>query len=132
LVGRIADDVSKDRDAHIHGAIPAGLFRIPLPDGWRGARHVSTYVTSLVEQGFVIGGLAEPAPDARVIAEQPLRAGLPPCLLISGLRSWRTANDPLSSQGTSPRCTNACTPFRQHYYRRASPSQTRAPAATLN
>jgi hypothetical protein len=44
-------------------------------------------VTSLVEHGFVIGRLAEPAPDARVIAEQPLRAGLPPFLLISGLRS---------------------------------------------
>ncbi|WP_405527569.1 class I SAM-dependent methyltransferase [Streptomyces canus] len=68
-----------------------GFWRSANPDGARRAgnqhRMLSTYVTSLVEHGFIIGRLAEPAPDARVIAEQPLRAGLPPFLLISGLRS---------------------------------------------
>ncbi|WP_405969301.1 hypothetical protein OG496_02135 [Streptomyces sp. NBC_00988] len=68
-----------------------GFWRSANPDGARRAgnqhRMVSTYVTSLVEHGFVIDRLAEPAPDARVIAEQSLRAGLPPFLLISGLRS---------------------------------------------
>ncbi|MEV7732875.1 methyltransferase domain-containing protein [Streptomyces sp. NPDC088921] len=68
-----------------------GFWRSANPDGARRAgnqhRMLSTYVTSLVEHGFVIGRLAEPVPDARVIAEQPLRAGLPPFLLIRGLRS---------------------------------------------
>ena len=68
-----------------------GFWRSANPDGARRAgnqhRMLSTYVTSLVEHGFAIGRLAEPAPDVRVIAEQPLRAGLPPFLLISSLRS---------------------------------------------
>ncbi|MDQ0934605.1 hypothetical protein [Streptomyces turgidiscabies] len=48
---------------------------------------LSTYVTVLVGHGFAIECVAEPPPDARVVAEQPLRAGLPPFLLISGRRS---------------------------------------------
>ncbi|MDT0487280.1 class I SAM-dependent methyltransferase [Streptomyces doebereineriae] len=68
-----------------------GFWRSANPDGARRAgnqhRMLSTYVTSLIEHGFVIGRLAEPAPDARVLTEQPLRAGLPPFLVISGLRS---------------------------------------------
>ncbi|MDQ0904501.1 hypothetical protein QFZ22_000486 [Streptomyces canus] len=68
-----------------------GFWRSANPDGARRAgnqhRMLSTYVTSLLEHGFVIESVVEPAPDARVVAEQPLRAGLPPFLLMSGRRS---------------------------------------------
>ncbi|CAM5452614.1 class I SAM-dependent methyltransferase [Streptomyces canus] len=68
-----------------------GFWRSANVDGARRAgnqhRMLSTYVTSLVEHRFAIDSVAEPAPPAQVVAEQPLRAGLPPFLLISGLRS---------------------------------------------
>ncbi|WUO77863.1 class I SAM-dependent methyltransferase (plasmid) [Streptomyces canus] len=92
-----------------------GFWRSANPDGARRAgnqhRMLSTYVTSLVEHGLVIGRLAEPAPDARVIAEQPQRAGLPPFLLISGLRSPTTGAS--TSRGRA-----------QHLRRRRHPSRT--------
>jgi SAM-dependent methyltransferase len=67
-----------------------GFWRSANPEGARRAgnqhRTLSTYVTVLVEHGFTIEGTAEPAPGARVVAEQPLRAGLPPFLLFSAVR----------------------------------------------
>jgi SAM-dependent methyltransferase len=64
-----------------------GFWRSANPEGARRAgnqhRMLSTYVTVLVDQEFTIEGAAEPAPDARVVAEQPLRAGLPPFLVVS-------------------------------------------------
>ncbi|MEW2115353.1 class I SAM-dependent methyltransferase [Streptomyces sp. NPDC005474] len=68
-----------------------GFWRSANPDGARRAgnqhRMLSTYVTSLVEHEFAIESVAEPAPDARVIDEHPMRAGLPPFLLVRGRRS---------------------------------------------
>ncbi|ELP70618.1 methyltransferase domain protein [Streptomyces turgidiscabies Car8] len=68
-----------------------GFWRSANPDGARRAgnqhRMLSSYVTDLLEHGFAIESVAESTPDARVVAEQPLRAGLPPFLLISGRRS---------------------------------------------
>jgi len=45
-------------------------------------RSISSYVTMLIDNGFTLEVLAEPAPNDRVRASNPHRAGLPPFLLI--------------------------------------------------
>lgn len=68
-----------------------GFWRSSDPEGVRRAgnqhRMVSTYVNGLLEHGFVIESMAEPAPGAKVAAQQPRRAGLPPFLLLRARRS---------------------------------------------
>ncbi len=53
-----------------------------------GNRHrtLSGYVMPLIEQGFSIETLAEPPVNARIAAEQPHRAGIPPFLLVGARR----------------------------------------------
>ncbi|GAA2168040.1 MULTISPECIES: hypothetical protein [Glycomyces] len=43
---------------------------------------LSTYVTAFIGHGFALEAMAEPVPDASVVAEQPRRAGLPPFIVI--------------------------------------------------
>jgi SAM-dependent methyltransferase len=63
-----------------------GFWRSTNPQGVRRAgnqhRMISTYVRVLIAQGFMIEVMKEPVPDARVAAQQPQRAGLPPFLLV--------------------------------------------------
>jgi SAM-dependent methyltransferase len=63
-----------------------GFWRCTNPEGARRAgnqhRTLSTYVTALIGHGFTIEAMAEPAPNARLTAQQPQRAGLPPFLLV--------------------------------------------------
>ncbi len=63
-----------------------GFWRSGNPEGVRRAgnqhRMLSAYLGALVARGFVIEAVAEPLPDARVVAEQPERADLPPFLLV--------------------------------------------------
>jgi hypothetical protein len=40
----------------------------------------------LIDHGFILDLVAEPAADHRVAAEQPPRAGLPPFLLVRARR----------------------------------------------
>ncbi|MFD8806441.1 class I SAM-dependent methyltransferase [Streptomyces sp. NPDC059597] len=88
---RWLDDGDQPRGRVVGTYLAEGFWRSANPDGARRAgnqhRTLSTYVTALVKQGFTIEGAAEPTPDARVVAEQPQRAGLPPFLLISCRRS---------------------------------------------
>lgn len=67
-----------------------GFWRSANPNGARraGNQHhtVATYVTALIEYGLTIEVMAEPAPDEKVITEQPQRSGLPPFLLIRACR----------------------------------------------
>lgn len=46
-------------------------------------RAISTYVTAVLEHGFVLRSLDEPAPSDEVSAAAPHRLGLPPFLVIS-------------------------------------------------
>ncbi|WP_199042593.1 class I SAM-dependent methyltransferase [Glycomyces salinus] len=63
-----------------------GFWRSDNPQGVRraGNRHrkLSTYVAALIEHGFALEAMTEPAPDEGVVAEQPRRAGLPPFLVL--------------------------------------------------
>ncbi|HZG04486.1 MAG TPA: hypothetical protein VE546_13085 [Streptomyces sp.] len=63
-----------------------GFWRSANPAGARRAgnqhRTLSTYLTALVRHGFRIEAVDEPAPDARVAAAQPQRAGLPPFIVV--------------------------------------------------
>ncbi len=63
-----------------------GFWRSDDPESVRRAgnqhRTLSTYLTTLVARGFRIEAVAEPSPNAEVIAEQPQRADLPPFLLV--------------------------------------------------
>ncbi|MEU5155652.1 methyltransferase domain-containing protein [Glycomyces sp. NPDC021274] len=65
-----------------------GFWRSTNPQGVRRAgnqhRMLSTYVTALIGNGFALEAMAEPVPDASVVAEQPRRAGLPPFIVIRG------------------------------------------------
>ena len=64
-----------------------GLWRSPHPHSVRRAgnhhRTLSTYVTAVLEHGFVLRSLDEPTPSDAVRAEAPHRLGLPPFLVIS-------------------------------------------------
>lgn len=64
-----------------------GLWRSPHPHSVRRAgnhhRTIRTYVTAVLEHGFVLRGLDEPAPSDEIRAEAPHRLGLPPFLVIS-------------------------------------------------
>jgi SAM-dependent methyltransferase len=63
-----------------------GFWRSTNPQGVRRAgnqhRMLSTYVSALIGNGFVLEAMAEPIPDKNVLAEQPRRAGLPPFIVI--------------------------------------------------
>ncbi len=63
-----------------------GFWRSANPGGVRRAgnqhRTLSRYLMVLIDHGFVLELVAEPAADQRVAAEQPRRVGLPPFLLI--------------------------------------------------
>jgi len=63
-----------------------GFWRSGNPDGARRAgnqhRKLSTYLTALVGHGFSIEAVDEPTPDARVVAAQPHRVGLPPFMVL--------------------------------------------------
>ncbi|MEU6265478.1 class I SAM-dependent methyltransferase [Saccharopolyspora shandongensis] len=63
-----------------------GFWRAANPQGVRRAgnqhRMLSRYLTVLIDQGFMLDMVAEPAADQRVVAEQPRRAGFPPFLLV--------------------------------------------------
>jgi SAM-dependent methyltransferase len=67
-----------------------GFWRSANPEGARRAgnqhRMLSRYLTVLIDQGFILDMIAEPAADQRVVAEQPRRAGLPPFLLVRARR----------------------------------------------
>jgi SAM-dependent methyltransferase len=67
-----------------------GFWRSDNPEGARRAgnqhRTLSTYLTALLEQGFALEAIAEPAPTEPVRAEQPLREGLPPFLVVKAVR----------------------------------------------
>ena len=68
-----------------------GFWRSANPQGVRRAgnqhRMLSTYVNTLVAQGFAIEAMHEPLPDDRLVAAQPHRAGLPPFLIVVGRRT---------------------------------------------
>jgi ubiquinone/menaquinone biosynthesis C-methylase UbiE len=63
-----------------------GLWRTAKPQSVRRAgnyhRTIATYVSALMDHGFALEVLAEPAPDDQVRETNPHRAGLPPFLLI--------------------------------------------------
>ena len=63
-----------------------GHWRSPHPHSVRRAgnfhRALSTYVTAVLEHGFVLRSLDEPAPSDEVRAAVPHRLGLPPFLVI--------------------------------------------------
>ncbi|MET0454815.1 MAG: class I SAM-dependent methyltransferase [Mycobacterium sp.] len=63
-----------------------GFWRSTHPQSVRRAgnyhRTISSYTAALVDHGFSVEVLAEPAPDERVIATNPHRAALPPFLLV--------------------------------------------------
>lgn len=63
-----------------------GFWRSDNPRGVRRAgnqhRMLSTYLTALITHGFLVEVAAQPMPDARVVAEQPRRAGLPPFFVV--------------------------------------------------
>ncbi|MEV0645280.1 methyltransferase domain-containing protein [Phytomonospora sp. NPDC050363] len=64
-----------------------GFWRSANATGVRRAgnqhRTIASYAMGLVMCGFTIDLVSEPAPNARILAEQPRRAGLPPFLLIA-------------------------------------------------
>lgn len=64
-----------------------GLWRSTHPHSVRRAgnyhRTISTYVTAVLDHGFALQSLEEPAPSDAVRAEVPHRLGLPPFLLVS-------------------------------------------------
>jgi SAM-dependent methyltransferase len=63
-----------------------GFWRSTNPGGVRRAgnqhRTLSRYLMTLIDHGFTLELVAEPAADQRVAVEQPRRVGLPPFLLI--------------------------------------------------
>ena len=63
-----------------------GFWRSTHPQGVRRAgnyhRTITTYMTTLIDHGFLIEDFAEPAPDERVVAANPHRAALPPFVLV--------------------------------------------------
>lgn len=63
-----------------------GFWRLNEPQSVRRAgnyhRTIATYVNTLMNHGFALDVLAEPAPDDRVRATNPHRIGLPPFLLV--------------------------------------------------
>lgn len=61
------------RSAHPHSVRRAGNYH----------RTISTYLTAVLNHGFVLRSCDEPAPTDAVRAEAPHRLGLPPFLLIS-------------------------------------------------
>jgi SAM-dependent methyltransferase len=67
-----------------------GFWRSTHPQSVRRAgnyhRTLSSYTAALINHGFSIEVLAEPAPNERVIATNPHRAALPPFLLIGATR----------------------------------------------
>ena len=64
-----------------------GFWRSANATGVRRAgnqhRTIASYAMGLVMCGFTIDLVAEPAPNARILAEQPRRVGLPPFLLVA-------------------------------------------------
>ncbi|MFE4371693.1 class I SAM-dependent methyltransferase [Streptomyces sp. NPDC056835] len=68
-----------------------GFWRSRNPEGARRAgnqhRKLSTYLAALMRNGFGIEAVEEPTPDARVVAAQPQRAGLPPFMLLHARRA---------------------------------------------
>ncbi|WP_371794209.1 class I SAM-dependent methyltransferase [Streptomyces sp. NBC_01718] len=68
-----------------------GFWRSGNPEGARRAgnqhRKLSTYLNALMRNGFTIEAVDEPAPDARVAASQPQRAGLPPFMVLQARRA---------------------------------------------
>lgn len=68
-----------------------GFWRSSNPNGARRAgnqhRKLSTYLTALMRGGFTITAVDELAPDPRVLAAQPQRAGLPPFMLFDVRRA---------------------------------------------
>ncbi|MCF3103215.1 class I SAM-dependent methyltransferase [Streptomyces roseoverticillatus] len=74
-----------------------GFWRSSNPKGARRAgnqhRTFSTYLTALVRHGFTIEALDEPAPDARIAATQPWRAGLPPFMVLHTRRARTKHSD---------------------------------------
>lgn len=64
-----------------------GFWRSANATGVRRAgnqhRTIASYMMALVACGFIVDLVAEPAPNARILTEQPQRAGLPPFLLIA-------------------------------------------------
>lgn len=67
-----------------------GFWRSTHPQSVRRAgnhqRTISTYTTALLEHGFSIEVLAEPAPNESVMTTNPHRAALPPFLLVRAAR----------------------------------------------
>lgn len=67
-----------------------GFWRSTNPDDVRrvGNQHriLSSYLMALRHRRFTIEFITEPAPDDRLAAEQPQRAGLPPFVLIRAHR----------------------------------------------
>ncbi|TWF82907.1 class I SAM-dependent methyltransferase [Kitasatospora viridis] len=63
-----------------------GFWRSDNPAGVRraGNQHhtVATYLTALLDAGFALEAVTEPAPPPPVTQQQPQRAGLPPFLVI--------------------------------------------------
>lgn len=63
-----------------------GFWRSANPDAVRRAgnehRTLSRYLTVLIEEGFTLEIVAEPAVDQHIAAEQPHRAAFPPFLLV--------------------------------------------------
>lgn len=62
-----------------------GLWRSAGTSVRRAGNHhrtISRYLTTLIDHGFALTMIAEPPAHARVVAEQPRRAGLPPFLLV--------------------------------------------------
>lgn len=63
-----------------------GFWRLAESQSVRRAgnyhRTITTYVRTLIDHGFVLEVLAEPAPDVGVRTTNPHRVGLPPFLLV--------------------------------------------------
>ena len=68
-----------------------GFWRSDNPQGARRAgnqhRTISSYVSGLIGAGYRIETMAEPAPTADLVAEQPQRSALPPFLLLQAQRN---------------------------------------------
>lgn len=68
-----------------------GFWRAANPQGVRRAgnqhRMLSRYLTVLINRGFTMDMVEEPAADQRIVAKQPRRAGFPPFLLVRARRS---------------------------------------------
>jgi SAM-dependent methyltransferase len=97
--------VGRERVIGDYGA--EGFWRSANPHGVRRAgnhhRTISHYLTTLIDHDFSLRTIAEPPADARVVAEQPRRAALPPFLLVEAGRPRAEWRDP-GVQGDVRRC----------------------------